>query len=155
MRGVLQRVSEARVEVGGEVTGSIGVGLLFYIGCGKEDRADDGKWLLDKVLGLRIFPRPGEHEKMDASVVDVGGSLLVVSQFTLYGDIKKGRRPSFEGAMPPGPAEVAYDAFVADARTRGLPVATGRFRADMRVHSVGVGPVTIWLDSASRAILGP
>ena len=155
MRGVLQRVSEARVEVGGEVTGSIGVGLLLYIGCGKEDRADDGKWLLDKVLGLRIFPRPGEHEKMDASVVDVGGSLLVVSQFTLYGDIKKGRRPSFEGAMPPGPAEVAYDAFVADARTRGLPVATGRFRADMRVHSVGVGPVTIWLDSASRAILGP
>ncbi len=153
MRAVVQRVSEARVEVGGELTGAIGAGLLLYLGCGKEDRPDDGKWLLDKVLGLRIFPRPGEHEKMDSSVLDVGGGLLVVSQFTLYGDVRKGRRPSFEGAMPPGPAEIAYDAFVADARTRGLPVGTGRFRADMRVHSVGVGPVTIWLDTASRAIL--
>ncbi len=156
MRAVVQRVSEARVEVGGEVTGSIERGLLVYLGCGKEDRPDDGKWLLDKVLGLRIFPGEGAaSEKMDASVLDVGGGLLVVSQFTLYGDVRKGRRPSFEGAMPPGPAEAAYDAFVLDAKSRGLPVGTGRFRADMRVFSVGVGPVTIWLDTASRAILGP
>ena len=155
MRAVVQRVNEARVEVGGLVTGAIERGLLLYLGCGKEDRADDGKWLLDKVLGLRIFPGDGEaSDKMDRSVLDVGGGLLVVSQFTLYGDVRKGRRPSFEGAMPPGPAEAAYDAFVALARSRGLPVGTGRFRADMRVISVGAGPVTIWLDTASRAILG-
>ena len=144
MRAVVQRVAWARVDVGGDVVGAIDEGLLVYLGAGKGDDDADRAWLLKKVLALRVFENA--EGKMDKSVVDVGGKLLVVSQFTLYGDVKKGNRPSFESAMPPAEAEAAYDAFVREARDR-IGVETGRFRADMRVTSENVGPVTIWLDS--------
>ena len=147
MRAVVQRVSWAKVEVDGEVVGAIDQGLLVYLGAGKGDREADRAYVLSKVIGLRIFENA--EGKMDKSVVDIGGSLLVVSQFTLYGDVKKGRRPSFDGAMPPAEAERAYEAFVADARARGIRVETGRFRASMKVSSLNDGPVTIWIDSAS------
>jgi D-tyrosyl-tRNA(Tyr) deacylase len=146
MRAVVQRVAWAKVEVEGVVVGAIERGLLVYLGAGKGDGDAERAYVLSKVLGLRIFEN--EAGKMDKSVVDVGGALLVVSQFTLYGDVRKGRRPSFEGAMPPEDAERAYDAFVRDARAQGLTVATGKFRADMKVSSLNDGPVTIWLDSA-------
>lgn len=153
MRAVIQRVAWAKVEVDGEITGQIDRGLLVYLGAGKGDTATEREWLLSKILGLRIFhgSEPGSEGKMDQSVVDIGGALLVVSQFTLYGDVKKGRRPSFDGAMPPEEAERAYDAFVADARARGITVATGRFRTEMKVSSLNDGPVTIWIDSAKSA----
>lgn len=147
MRAVVQRIAKGSVEVDGAVTGAIDHGLLVYLGAGKGDDDDDRAWLLAKILGLRIF----EHEgKMDKSVVDVGGALLVVSQFTLYADVRKGRRPSFDGAMPPAEAEAAYEAFVHDARAQGIRVETGRFRAHMKVSSVNDGPVTISLDSKDR-----
>lgn len=148
MRAVVQRVAWAKVEVEGEITGQIGHGLLVYLGAGKGDTDADRDYLLSKILGLRIFEADG---KMDKSVVDVGGSLLVVSQFTLYGDVRKGRRPSFDSAMPPEEAERMYDAFVAEARARSIVVETGRFRAEMKVTSLNDGPVTIWLDSAKSA----
>ena len=147
MRAVVQRVSWAKVEVSGEIVGAIERGLLVYLGAGKGDSDADRAYVLSKVLGLRIFENDGG--KMDKSVVDVGGALLVVSQFTLYGDVRKGRRPSFDGAMPPEEAERVYEAFVADARAQGIEVQTGRFRADMKVSSLNDGPVTIWIDSAS------
>ena len=146
MRAVVQRVAWAKVEVDGETTGAIEKGLLVYLGAGKGDGDDERAYILSKVLGLRIFENA--EGKMDQSVVDVGGALLVVSQFTLYGDVKKGRRPSFDGAMPPEEAEKAYDAFVKDARATGIEVQTGRFRAMMKVSSLNDGPVTIWIDSA-------
>ena len=146
MRAVVQRVAWAKVEVDGETVGAIEHGLLVYLGAGKGDGDEERTYVLSKVLGLRIFEN--EEGKMDRSVVDVGGALLVVSQFTLYGDVKKGRRPSFDGAMPPEEAERAYEAFVRDARAQGIRVATGRFRAHMRVSSLNDGPVTIWIDSA-------
>ncbi|AKV03914.1 D-tyrosyl-tRNA(Tyr) deacylase [Labilithrix luteola] len=146
MRAVVQRVSWAKVEVDGEVTGAIERGLLVYLGAGKGDGAEERAYVLSKILGLRIFEN--DEGKMDKSVVDVGGSLLVVSQFTLYGDVRKGRRPSFDGAMPPEEAERAYDAFVAEARASGIRTETGRFRADMKVSSLNDGPVTIWIDTA-------
>jgi D-tyrosyl-tRNA(Tyr) deacylase len=149
MRAVVQRVAWAKVEVDGAVVGAIERGLLVYLGAGKGDGDADRAYVLAKVLGLRIFEN--EAGKMDRSVVDVGGALLVVSQFTLYGDVRKGRRPSFDGAMPPEQAELAYDAFVRDARAQGITVATGKFRADMKVSSLNDGPVTIWIDSAKSA----
>jgi D-tyrosyl-tRNA(Tyr) deacylase len=145
VRAVVQRVDSAKVEIGGEVVGAIDRGLLVYLGAGKGDGDDDRAFVLSKVLGLRIFEN--EEGKMDRSVVDVGGSLLVVSQFTLYGDVRKGRRPSFDGAMPPEDAQRAYEAFVREARDAGVRVETGRFRAEMKVSSVNDGPVTIWIDS--------
>src|SRR6478609_494715 len=123
MRAVVQRVASARVTVGGEVTGAIERGLLVYLGVGQGDGDREKAYVLGKILGLRIFEN--DAGKMDRSVLDVGGSLLVVSQFTLYGDVRKGRRPSFDGAMEPIAAEAAYEAFVEEAR-RSLPVATGR-----------------------------
>lgn len=146
MRAVVQRVAWAKVEVDGETTGAIDEGLLVYLGAGKGDGDVERSYVLSKVLGLRIFENA--EGKMDQSVVDVGGALLVVSQFTLYGDVRKGRRPSFDGAMPPQEAEKAYDAFVHDARKAGIRVETGRFRAMMKVSSLNDGPVTIWIDSA-------
>ncbi len=146
MRAVVQRVAWAKVEVAGETVGAIERGLLVYLGAGKGDGDEERAYVLGKVLGLRVFEN--EEGKMDKSVVDVGGALLVVSQFTLYGDVRKGRRPSFDGAMPPAEAEPAYEAFVRDARAQGITVATGRFRADMKVSSLNDGPVTIWIDSA-------
>lgn len=149
MRAVIQRVAWAKVEVDGEVTGAIDRGLLVYLGAGKGDSDEDRAYMLAKVLGLRIFEN--EEGKMDRSVVEVGGALLVVSQFTLYGDVKKGRRPSFDGAMPPEDAERAYEAFVREARAQGIRVETGRFRAHMVVSSANDGPVTIWIDSQKSA----
>lgn len=153
MRAVVQRVLEARVEVHAEIVGAIGHGLLAYVGFGRDDTAADRAWTISKIIGLRIF----EHEeKMTRALAEVGGALLLVSQFTLYGDVRRGRRPSFDGAMPPAEARLAYDAFVAEARARlGAGVATGRFGAKMRVCSVNDGPVTIWLDSACRDRSGP
>jgi D-tyrosyl-tRNA(Tyr) deacylase len=149
MRAVVQRVSSAKVEVDGAITGAIEHGLLVYLGAGKGDGDVDRAYVLSKVLGLRIFEN--DEGKMDKSVVDVGGALLVVSQFTLYGDVRRGRRPSFDGAMPPEDAERAYEAFVRDARDAGMRVETGRFRAAMKVSCVNEGPVTIWIDSAKDA----
>jgi D-tyrosyl-tRNA(Tyr) deacylase len=146
MRAVVQRVSAAKVEVEAAITGAIERGLLVYLGAGKGDGDEERAYVLSKILGLRIFEN--DEGKMDKSVVDVGGALLVVSQFTLYGDVRRGRRPSFDGAMPPDEAEAAYEAFVTDARKTGIRVETGRFRADMKVSSVNDGPVTIWIDSA-------
>jgi D-aminoacyl-tRNA deacylase len=146
VRAVVQRVTWAKVEVDGEVVGAIDRGLLVYLGAGRGDDDAARSYVLSKVVGLRIFPN--EDGKMDKSVVDIGGALLVVSQFTLYADLSKGRRPSFEGAMPPAEAEHAYDGFVAAARAQGIAVATGRFRADMKVSSLNDGPVTICIDSA-------
>lgn len=148
MRAVVQRIARGRVTVDGETTGEIGPGLLVYLGIGKGDAPADRAYVLDKTLGLRVFEN--EAGKFDKSVVDVGGALLVVSQFTLFGDVKRGRRPSFDDAMPPKEAEAEYEAFVADARVKlgAERVATGRFRAHMLVASEVDGPVTIWIDSA-------
>jgi D-tyrosyl-tRNA(Tyr) deacylase len=146
---VVQRVLAARVKVAGEVVGAIEQGLLVYLGIGRGDVADDATWMLGKIAGLRVFE--DDAGKMSRSLADVGGALLLVSQFTLYGDVRRGRRPSFDDAMPPDDAERAYLAAVAHARTLGVPVQTGRFRADMKVHSVNDGPVTLWLDSALRS----
>lgn len=145
MRAVVQRVSWAKVEVSGETVGAIDRGLLVYLGAGKGDGDEERAYVLQKILGLRIFDN--DEGKMDRSVVDVGGALLVVSQFTLYGDVRRGRRPSFDGAMPPEEAERAYEGFVKDARATGIRVETGRFRADMKVSSLNDGPVTIWIDT--------
>ena len=148
MRALVQRVAWAKVEVEGEVVGEIGRGLLVYLGAGKGDGDAERAYVLGKVLGLRIFEN--DAGKMDHSIVDVGGSLLVVSQFTLYADLKRGRRPSFDGAMPPEDAERAYEAFVHEARAQKIMVATGKFRANMLVSSANEGPVTIWIDSAKE-----
>jgi D-tyrosyl-tRNA(Tyr) deacylase len=145
MRAVVQRVSRGEVRVAEEVTGRIGRGLVVLLGAGEDDTEDDLTYLVDKVVGLRIFP--DDDGNMNRSVVDVGGALLVVSQFTLYGDARKGRRPSFVKAMAPAPAEQLYERFVAAARATGISVATGRFRAMMQVELINDGPVTILLDS--------
>ncbi len=144
----MQRVRSARVEVAGEVVGEIGVGLVAFVAAGVGDGDADVAWLADKVVGLRVFE--DEAGKMARALADVSGALLVVSQFTLYGDVSRGLRPSFDGAMAPGPAEAAYERFVALARARAK-VETGRFRADMRVVVDNDGPVTIVLDSKARA----
>jgi D-tyrosyl-tRNA(Tyr) deacylase len=140
------------VEVGGVVVGAIDVGLLAYVGFGRGDTAEDRAWVLSKIVGLRVFE--DQAGKMALSLADVGGALLLVSQFTLYGDLRRGRRPSFDEAMPPEEAERAYDATVQAARATGMRVETGRFRAEMLVHSVNDGPVTLWLDSAMRGAAG-
>ncbi len=144
MRAVVQRVARASVTIDGAVSGAIERGLLVYLGVGKGDGDKERTWMLDKILGLRIFPN--EQGKMDKSVSDIGGALLLVSQFTLYGDVSRGRRPGFDAAMPPREAEQAYDAFVRDAKAR-IKTETGRFGADMKVESVNDGPVTIWIES--------
>jgi D-tyrosyl-tRNA(Tyr) deacylase len=145
MRIVAQRVSEARVVVDEVVVGSIGVGLLVYLGVAKTDTDADRAYMVDKVLGLRVFE--DERQKMNRSVREANGSVLVVSQFTLYGDVRKGRRPSFDEAMAPDEAERVYLRFVDDLRAQGVTVATGVFRADMRVECAVDGPVTILIES--------
>jgi D-aminoacyl-tRNA deacylase len=152
MRAVVQRVLRASVVVEGREVGAIGRGLLVYLGVARGDTDEERAWMLAKLLGLRIFADEA-NTKMDRSVLDVGGSLLVVSQFTLFGDVRKGNRPSFAGAMAPDAARDAYDAFVRDARER-VPVATGIFAADMRVESVNDGPVTIVLERPPGASTG-
>ena len=145
MRAVLQRVRRAKVTVGGAVVGEIAAGWLVLLGVGPADTPKHADWLANKVANLRAFADAGG--KMNLSVQDVGGSVLVVSQFTLYGDCQKGRRPSFMGAAPPAAAEPLYEAFVAALKMLGVPVATGRFAADMQVELVNDGPVTFVLDA--------
>jgi len=145
MRAVLQRVRSSRVVVAGEVVGEIGRGLLVLLGVRTGDTADQARWLADKVVGLRIFE--DDQGKMNVSVADVGGSVLVVSRFTLYGDCEKGRRPSFIAAARPEVAEPLYEAFANAVRLHGVPVATGRFGAMMQVELVNDGPVTLILDA--------
>lgn len=145
MRAVVQRVSRARVVVEGRVSGEIGLGLAVLLGVGREDGEADARFLADKVAGLRIFEDAAG--KMNLAAADVGGGVLVVSQFTLLGDARKGNRPSFTEAAPPEAANALYERFCARLRERGLPVATGVFRASMAVELVNEGPVTILLDS--------
>ena len=146
MRAVVQRVTSARVRVGDRVTGEIARGLLVLLGIGRDDGQDDVKYVAAKIRDLRVFE--GEAGKpMDRSVADIGGAVLVVSQFTLYGDVRKGRRPSFDAAAAPETARALYDALVRELRAVPLPVATGEFQAMMRVELVNDGPVTILIDS--------
>ena len=148
MRAVVQRVSRARVTVGSEITGEIGKGLLVLLGVSVRDTEKDATYLVDKVLNLRIFE--DAEEKMNLSLLDIKGELLVVSQFTLYGDVTRGRRPSFIDAAPPERANHLYEAFVAEAGKQIDGVQTGRFQAMMDVELVNDGPVTILLDSEKR-----
>jgi D-tyrosyl-tRNA(Tyr) deacylase len=145
MRAVIQRVSRAQVTVDDEVTGAIGLGLLVLLGVSIADAESDADYLAEKIAGLRIFEDP--EGKMNLSVADVHGAILAVSQFTLYGDVRKGRRPSFDGAARPEQAKKLYEYFVERIRTAGLPCETGRFQAEMKVELVNDGPVTILLDS--------
>jgi D-aminoacyl-tRNA deacylase len=148
MKTVIQRVTRAQVAVANRTTGAIRTGLLILLGVAKGDSEIDADYLVDKVLNLRIFP--DEAGKMNRSVRDAGGALLVVSQFTLYGDCRKGRRPSFDAAAPPEQAQALYDYFVELARKSHVPVETGVFQASMEVELVNDGPVTILIDTADR-----
>ena len=146
MRAVVQRVRSARVLVEGRVAGEIGVGLLVLLGVTHTDTPEDVTFLANKVAGLRIFE--DANGRMNLSIADVSGSVLVVSQFTLYGDCRKGRRPSFDAAARPDQARTLYEAFVAETRRPGVPVASGVFQAHMQVELLNDGPVTLILDSA-------
>jgi D-tyrosyl-tRNA(Tyr) deacylase len=146
MRAVVQRVSKASVTVEKRITGEIGPGLLVLLGVAQNDTEADADYLADKIAGLRIFE--DEDDKMNRSVVDIGGAVLAVSQFTLYGDVRRGKRPSFDGAARPDEAKKLYDYFVAKIRAGGLQCETGVFQAMMEVELVNSGPVTILLDSA-------
>jgi len=145
MRAVVQRVSRARVTVGQLTTGEIGLGLLVLLGVGRQDTEQDCVYVAEKIVGLRIFE--DEDGKMNRSVVEVGGSVLAVSQFTLYGDVRRGKRPSFDDAAPPEPARRLYELFVERIRAAGLRCETGKFQEMMQVELVNEGPVTILLDS--------
>jgi D-tyrosyl-tRNA(Tyr) deacylase len=138
-------VSQARVQVNGQITGEIARGLLVLLGVGHSDSETDADYLVDKIIGLRIFE--DENAKMNRSVGEVGGELLVVSQFTLYGDVRRGKRPSFDAAAPPQRARELYEYFVGRVRTAGIRCETGRFQEMMSVELVNEGPVTILLDS--------
>lgn len=145
MRAVVQRVSRARVNVHQQVTGEIGFGLLVLLGVAREDAEADALYLAEKISGLRIFE--DLDGKMNRSVLDVGGSVLAVSQFTLYGDVRRGKRPSFDAAAAPDQARRLYELFVERIRAAGLRCETGRFQEMMQVELVNDGPVTILLDS--------
>jgi D-tyrosyl-tRNA(Tyr) deacylase len=145
MRAVLQRVTRASVRVEGETVGEIGPGLAVLLGVARDDAEADARYLLEKVLNLRVFDDEGG--RMNLSLTDAGGALLVVSQFTLYGDVRRGRRPSWVEAAPPETAERLYEFFVAEARRTLARVETGSFRRMMEVELVNDGPVTILLDS--------
>ena len=148
MRLVIQRVKESSVTVNGSTIGSIRSGLLVLIGISRQDTPAEADYMLDKLLGLRIFP--DENGKMNRNVVESGGALLLVSQFTLYGDCRKGRRPSFDRAAPPEQAQPLYEYLVKLAHSKSVPVQTGIFQATMEVHLINDGPVTILLDSDDR-----
>jgi D-aminoacyl-tRNA deacylase len=152
MRALVQRVSEARVTVDGRVVGEIGAGLVALVGVTHADTAEQATWLAAKVAGLRIFEDAGG--KMNRSVGDVEGAVLTVSQFTLYGDCRKGRRPSFDAAARPDHARELYEQFVAALRARGVRVETGVFQARMRVALVNDGPVTLIVDTGGHADTG-
>ena len=145
MRAVLQRVREARVEADGTVLGAIGIGLLVLLGVSRNDSKDDADYLAEKIPGLRIFP--DEQGRMNRSLTEIGGAVLVVSQFTLYGDCRRGRRPDFDEAAPPGEARSLYEYFVERLRASTLKIETGVFQASMQVVLVNDGPVTLLLES--------
>src|ERR1700689_3561742 len=146
MRAVVQRVSRAQVTVHGEITGQIGVGLLVLLGVGRDDTEADAIYLAEKIAGLRVFE--DAEGKMNRSLQEVGGNVLAVSQFTLYGDVRRGKRPSFDAAAPPEKARQLYEFFVEKIRAAGLRCETGRFQEMMKVELANEGPVTILLDSA-------
>lgn len=145
MRAIIQRVAHASVTIDGAVHGKIGPGLLILLGVSEDDAEEDARYLADKCAGLRIFT--DENDKMNLSAADIGGGLLVISQFTLYGDCRRGKRPSFVRAARPEKAILLYEAFLARCRASGLPVETGKFGADMKVELLNDGPVTIVMDT--------
>jgi D-tyrosyl-tRNA(Tyr) deacylase len=145
MRAVLQRVTQARVRIDGEVVGEIGRGLLVLLGVARSDTLEQTRWLAEKVAGLRVFA--DTDGKMNRDVSEAGGGVLVVSQFTLFGDCQKGRRPSFIEAAPPELAVPLYEAFVNALKALGIPTATGRFGAMMQVELINDGPVTLIVES--------
>jgi len=145
VRAVIQRVVEASVEVEGSCVGRIERGLLVFVGVAGDDSDDDVRYVARKITGLRVFE--DAEGKMNLSLADVGGSVLLVSQFTLYGDLRKGRRPSFTAAAPPQQAEQMYEALAGELRRHGVEVQTGQFQAQMKVRLVNDGPVTLLLDS--------
>ena len=145
MRAVVQRVSRAQVAVNGEIASEIGLGLLVLLGVGRDDTEVDATYLAEKIAGLRVFE--DADGKMNRSVQDVGGSVLAVSQFTLYGDVRRGKRPSFDATAPPEKAQLLYELFIAQIRAADLRCETGRFQEMMQVELVNEGPVTILLDS--------
>ncbi len=149
MRVVVQRVRSSSVTVDGQVVGQIGRGLNLLVGIAPTDTVAELAWMARKCLDLRLFPQ-ADSDRWDLSVQDIQGELLVVSQFTLYGDCRKGRRPSFDGAAPPQPAETLYDQFVGLLRASGLTVATGKFGAMMQVAIDNDGPVTLLLERAAN-----
>jgi D-tyrosyl-tRNA(Tyr) deacylase len=146
MRAVVQRVSRAQVAVKGEIAGQIGLGLLVLLGVGRDDTEADASYLAEKIAGLRVFE--DDQGKINRSVQEVGGSVLAVSQFTLYGDVRRGKRPSFDAAAAPEKARQLYEFFVEQIRAARLRCETGRFQETMTVELVNEGPVTILLDSA-------
>ena len=149
MVALVQRVKEAAVEVDGATVGAIDAGLLVLLGVHQDDTEAESAWLARKCAHLRIFP--DEDGRMDRSVMDVGGGVLVVPQFTLYGDATQGNRPSFTDAAPPGPAEALYEQFVQDLEAElGQPVPTGEFGAMMDVHLINDGPVTLWVEKLNE-----
>ncbi len=149
MRAVAQRVSRAEIRVGDETVGSMGIGLLVLVGVAVGDKPEQARWLADKVVHLRVFP--DESGKMNRSVLDAGGSIGIVSQFTLLGNPRKGRRPSYNAAAPPEEAERLIEILVADVESRGVTVTTGRFRAQMEVELTNDGPVTLILDAGEAS----
>lgn len=148
MRAVVQRVKEARVEVDGQITGAIEKGLMVFLGVGRDDDGADGEFMADKLANLRIFR--DDEDRMNLSVKDAGGAILLISQFTLYGDCRKGRRPSFDAAAEPEQAKKLYADTIALIRAKGVDVETGIFAARMQVFSQNDGPVTFILDSEKK-----
>lgn len=145
MRAVIQRTTQSQVTVDGELVGKAGAGLTVLLGVGAEDTEEDARYLADKIVNLRIFE--DADGKMNRSLLDTGGEILAISQFTLYGDVRKGRRPSFTAAAPPSLAEPLYEVFVQTLRAHDVTVGTGRFQTEMQVTLTNDGPVTILLDS--------
>jgi D-tyrosyl-tRNA(Tyr) deacylase len=145
MRAVVQRVNRAAIKIDGICTAKIGRGLVILLGIRGDDNVADLMWMAEKIIHLRIFP--DSEGKMNTSLADMGGEMLIVSQFTLYGDCRKGRRPGFSAAAPPELAEPLYNQFIEEVRRQGIPVGTGTFQAEMAVDLINDGPVTILLDS--------
>lgn len=148
MRGVIQRVSRASVTIDGEITGKIKQGLVVLLGIRAKDGKRDVEWMAEKVVHLRIFE--DQQGKMNRSLTDIDGEMLIISQFTLYGDCRKGRRPGFSNAAPPEQAEPLYEEFIDAVQQHGITTATGTFQADMAVELVNDGPVTLLLDSEKK-----
>ncbi len=148
MRAVIQRVSQARVEVEGQITGQIDTGLLVYLGVGHDDTDKDAKFIADKLINLRIFA--DQNGKMNLSVADIGGSILLVSQFTLYGNCQKGRRPGFDAAADPKIADQLYQKVIQLIKDQNINIQTGQFAAHMQVTSTNNGPVTFNLESPQK-----